>query len=149
MDTQCLASLPDEIILVIFNFIKKITDKRQFLKTCSKYNNLTKELFEISENNSKLNLYGKTISEYSMEKFTLELCCDGYFNMIPKKYFNERNGVIIGLLVIYGKLELLKFAINNGCRFDYDTCILAAENGHLDVIKWAFRCYKMGEKKWV
>ncbi len=47
---QGLASLPNELIITIFNFIRKITDKRQFLKTCKLHNNLLKGLImEMSE----------------------------------------------------------------------------------------------------
>ena len=37
---QGLASLPNELILLIFDNILLITDKRQFLKTCTMYNKI-------------------------------------------------------------------------------------------------------------
>ena len=36
-----------------------------------------------------------------------------------------------------GHLEVLKWARENGCPWDEDTCVYAAENGHLEVLKWA------------
>ena len=39
-----METLPHEIVLEIFNNIQKITDKRQFLRTCKTYNNITKQL---------------------------------------------------------------------------------------------------------
>ena len=44
-------SLPNELILIIFNNISKITDKRQFAKVTNKYNIITKESFKLTENN--------------------------------------------------------------------------------------------------
>jgi len=36
-----------------------------------------------------------------------------------------------------GHLEVLKWARENGCPWDEDTCAGAAEGGHLEVLKWA------------
>ena len=36
-----------------------------------------------------------------------------------------------------GHLEFLKWAKSNGCDFYLDTCAYAAKNGHLKVLKWA------------
>ena len=36
-----------------------------------------------------------------------------------------------------GHLELLKWAIENGCQWNAMTCARAAENGHLEVLQWA------------
>ncbi len=150
---QELASLPNELIIIIFNFIEKITDKRQFLKTCKLYNNLTKELIKNAENkfienyrrhgNGVVNIYYNLYilyhqrNIYCMEKFTLELCYDSYFDMIPKLYFNKNNRQLVTLLVRYGKLDLLKFAIKNGCLLHRNTWEIADFYGHLDILKWA------------
>ncbi len=134
---QELTSLPNELIIVIFNFIEKITDKRQFLKTCKLYNNLTKELFKnYLDNYFSINECIWNNKSYCIENFTLELCNDSYFNMIPTRYFNKRNSNLIPLLIKYGQLELLKFAIRNGCVLHNDTCNVAAHYGQLDVLKW-------------
>ena len=34
-------------------------------------------------------------------------------------------------------LEVLKWARDNGCEWDSDTCTYVARNGHLEVLKWA------------
>ncbi len=162
--SQGLAILPDELILLIFDNILKITDKRQFLKTCKKYNNLTKDNFLQYENNYSIVPFCK-IHYYCVEKFTLELCYDGYFDLIPDYYIIENNRVIVeaaltfngikileiikkkGSPVIYdkvcfvaattGNLELLKWGKDNGFMVDINICNIAASNGHLDVVKWA------------
>ena len=36
-----------------------------------------------------------------------------------------------------GHLEMLKWARENGCPWDEDTCANAAKGGHLEVLKWA------------
>ena len=37
-----------------------------------------------------------------------------------------------------GHLECLKYAHENGCRWDKRTCSNAAENGHLECLKYAY-----------
>ena len=37
----------------------------------------------------------------------------------------------------YGHLECLKYLHENNCPWDKDTCKYAAENGHLDCLKYA------------
>ncbi len=44
-------SLPFDVIPIIFNFIKLIQTKRQFMKTCKAYYNLTKKPIEIENRN--------------------------------------------------------------------------------------------------
>jgi phosphoserine aminotransferase len=36
-----------------------------------------------------------------------------------------------------GNLEVLKWARENGCEWESNTCSCAAWNGHLEVLKWA------------
>jgi len=36
-----------------------------------------------------------------------------------------------------GHLEVLKWARENGCPWDEETCAYAAKGGHLEVLKWA------------
>jgi hypothetical protein len=36
-----------------------------------------------------------------------------------------------------GNLEMLKWAHNNGCAWDKDTCLDAAQHDHLAVLQWA------------
>ncbi len=151
---QGLASLPNELVITIFNFIKKITDKRQFLKTCKLHNILLKGLiakmseseldyFKINfydvEYDEKMSYYHTYIQkrDYCVERFMMELCYDSYFDMIPHSYITENinNSVIIKLLIKYGKLELLQYAINDE-SLSFPICKLAAESGQLNILKW-------------
>ncbi len=135
MDTlpQGLASLPNEIILIIFDNIPKITDRRQFLKTCVLYNKITKHDFLQFEKNYKT-LYGR-MEKYCMEKFMVELCHDSYFDMIPISYITNKNSELIYALTVYNCLPLLKVAKENGCGLLLVPCF-AISYGHLEILEW-------------
>ena len=49
------------------------------------------------------------------------------------------NGICIHVLnaALNGHLEVLKWARENGCEWNSNTCANAALNGHLEVLKWA------------
>ncbi len=94
-------TLPNEIIILIFELISKITDKRHFLRTCILYNNITKVSmyeYEIPD------FYGKL--KYSVQKFTLELFHDGYFGLIPKCYITPTNISLVKCLTYYDNVPL-------------------------------------------
>ena len=152
-------NIPNDLIPYIFFNIPKISDKRLFLRTCKRINYITKQLMIQTENNFIIEYFGK-ISKYSVEKFTLELCNDSYFHLIPETYLYPNNKIIVQALATYGNVELLQKAFNNGCVLDdsqiihdsiyvekysissiKNTCALAAQNGHLNVIKF---CLKNG-----
>lgn len=151
---KMLTTLPNEMIINLFKFIKLITDKRQFAKTCHKFNFITKNLINKSEEDFLLSHkndmieHGITrilqepcyysdfkINEYCVEKFTLELCNDLYFGLIPKSYLNVNNKILMAALASHGQIDLLKIAINNGCLIVDIMSAHAARCGHLDVIE--------------
>ncbi len=156
---QGLASLPNELIIIIFNFIQKITDKRQFLKTCVLYNKLTKQSIINAENNNATEYFNKFgyyinfnskivydcalatfvlqyITKYCVEKFTLELCYDEYFDRIPLLYFKVKNTMLIKAFCAFNNIEMLEKAKHNSCKADINVCSHGAYSGHLDVVKW-------------
>jgi hypothetical protein len=108
-------NLPLEIIFVIVTYIQKITDKRQFTQTCNTYNNLTNPLIKTQELSIKFE-YFIYPTNYCIEKFTLELCNDSYFDRITECYLCPDNKIIINVLTAYGQIDLLKIAMNNGCE---------------------------------
>jgi len=121
--------VPFDIIYTIFNNIYKFTDKRQFVRTCTKINNYCKNMI-------KLNIeHFDKIEEHCIEKFTLELCHDAYFDKIPISYINPNNKIIIKALAYYNCTELLEIAKNNGCNIN-DGIDYALIKGNLDVVKW-------------
>ncbi len=130
-----METLPNEIILEIFYHISKITDKRQFLKTCILYNNLTKKSMDNFEFNY-INLPHFEL-EYpnTVENFTLELCHDSYFNLIPEHYMTKSNLNLISCLSYYNCLPLLKIAKEKGCGLD-DVIMYGSYGGHINIIKW-------------
>ena len=124
--------IPLDVIRLIIELLP-ITDKRQFTRTCSTYHKITQKLLQIAENNFKVKHFDRKY--FGVEKFTLELCNDKYFDKIPISYFNEKNEVIMPLLALNGQLELLKFGISKSCPFNHYQ-EFAAINGHLEIIKW-------------
>ncbi len=129
-------SLPNDLILVIIDLLDKITDKRRFSKTCKFYNRIIKKLIGCEEKNFRVK-YKISIFHYCKEKFTLELCHDGYFCDIPRRYFNNNNRVLMELLTIYGNLNKLKYAMKRKCILPIAICEIAAQYGHLNIIIWA------------
>ncbi len=137
---QGLASLPNELVLIIFDNILLITNKRQFLRTCVLYNKITTQSMKNFENNYKIKHFDKT-NAYCMEKFTMELCHDLYFDMIPKSYFVKKNKIIVKALTAFLQMDnenikLLQLVKDSSCdlsHFSYH----AAFFGNLDVLKWA------------
>ncbi len=179
--------LPNELILVIFDNIEKITDKRQYLKTCKLYNHITKKSILSAEDNNAILYFNKFnyyidyhvkmdnknellqfvwqyIYTYCVEKFTLELCYDNYFESIPQSYYSN-NTMIVKALCAYNHVEMLcydknickydickyyickygayhgfidviQYGIDHGCKIDWEVCENAAYNGHIDIIKW-------------
>ncbi len=129
-----MLNMPNEIICLIFDNIPTITDKRQFIKTCKFYNIITKKIMKYYEDNFTVKYFTK-IDLYCVEKFTLELCYDKYFNMIPLSYINPNNKILIKALASFNCIELLQIAKNNGCAL-HSVCAWAAWFGHFDIVKW-------------
>lgn len=141
--------IPNDLIHIIFNYIQKISDKRLFTQSCKRINYITKKQMIQSENDFDVEHFNK-INKYCMEKFTLELCHDKYFHLIPMSYLNPKNTIIVSALAAFGNIDMLKFAINNGCKFDIsghqyfimnnssvtNTCALAALNGHINIMEF-------------
>ncbi len=100
-------TLPNDMIILIFETILKITDKRQFLRTCVMYNKLTEKSFSQYEDNYKIKDFNK-INKYCVEKFTLELCHDEYFDMIPIFYINPKNTIIMDALASFYNIPYLE-----------------------------------------
>jgi hypothetical protein len=115
-----LVSIPTDLALYIASFLK-ITDKRRLTRTCRSLDFLVRKLIKLQEETLKIKNFIYS-PEYKVEKFTLELCNDGYFSSIPQSYLQPTNSIIIKAVIIYGQLDLLHIAISNGCEFQ--------KNGH-------------------
>ncbi len=128
-------TLPNELIVLIFEYISKITDKRQFLRTCSKYNILTKQSMRNYEDNNPIKGFPE-LDKNSVEKFMIELCHDKYFDMIPKCYIISNYNILLKALSAFGGIKLLQGFMELGYDLSL-VCEHAANNGALDVLKWA------------
>ena len=51
--------------------------------------------------------------------------------------FEKHKIFICEIAAEYGHLEVLKWARQNGCPWDEMTCSFAADGGYLEVLKWA------------
>jgi hypothetical protein len=135
--------LPDELALLIFAFIAKVSDKRSFSRTCKRYNKLTKQLVKDRQNEYYGKLYVSCVfvNEHNIHNgnfllgHTWELCTDGYFDRIPEYYYNKNNFVLCRGLIFSGNVNLLQKAIDLGCELNWLTCIEAATHGFLDIVK--------------
>ncbi|ATZ80151.1 ankyrin repeat domain-containing protein [Bodo saltans virus] len=108
------------------------------------------EFFELVEfNDEKIKrLFNKFIDfaiKKTRNKFTF---CDSYKNengelynfyknMSLKTCFNNHDKCDGCYAAINGHLECLKYAHENGCPWDSNTCLQAAGNGHLECLKYA------------
>ncbi len=134
--------IPNDVIPIIFNYITKITDKRQFVRTCVNYNIVTKPLLQAYESIYSIKSFGK-INDYCMEKFTLELCNNSYFDMIPISYMNTSNSVIIRAMIKYGNVKLLQNIINIACGLNiniFDVIVEKGYEGELEELRG--NCYR-------
>ncbi len=151
--------LPNEIILIVFGYIQKVTDKRQFLRTCILYNKITKQSL-VNFENDMYNIYfhklydahrdvlipfnfdgvfkqfKHTINKLCPEKFMIELSHDGYPDLINKSCLNVVDNVLLIIIFAsYGNVELLEYVINE----DTETKLISsygARNGHISVIEF-------------
>jgi hypothetical protein len=133
--------IPNELALVIFDYIEKITDKRSFSRTCKLYNDLTKEkVIQCAHSYLKHNSITENILIFGkdhLSRYTTELCVDGYFDNIPNHYYRKKNTLLCKRLILSNNVTLLQRAVDSGCTLYWDTCAEAAKYGYLDVIKFA------------
>ncbi len=107
--------LPEDVILEIYNHVLLITDKRIFRRTTKKYNKLTEKLFIEYENNYSIPGFEEII-ENSLKKFTLELCHDGYYNLIPMRDLD--NEIFVKAYTYFHKIRLLELCKSEGYNYD-------------------------------
>ncbi len=141
-----MQTLPIEIIEQIVSYIPNITDKRQLTQTCKLCNAITYQIIQNQE--SKIKIKGFIYpTEKCVEKFTLELCNDAYFNMIPISYLTPKNNVIVKALTVYNQMELLKIALSNNCKllvenrkkdekYNDNSCLHAIISGNIEMLKF-------------
>lgn len=154
-----MEGLFSELILLIFDSILLITDKRRFLRTSKVFNLLLKSRFIEYESNYEIDDFYK-ITEYGKEKFTLELCHDGY--SIPDHYIVKSNTILAHAAAYFNHVDLLDKVISitsdlrficsmsalggaqdalikareRNCPWDENVCEAAAQNDHLSILKW-------------
>jgi hypothetical protein len=139
-------TLVNDILLIIFNYILKITDKRSFLRVCKTINILTKNDIKIAEKQFN-NKYSNIYEDNCPEKFIVELYYDGYVKINEneyKKLMSKRSIYLRGtklsryvkMIVAANNNELLELAICNGYRIGWDPSIIdfAVLLGRIDIL---------------
>ena len=136
---------PSELILIVFGFVEKITDKRTFSRTCKRVYELTKKLVVEAESEyfyypiGSYTKYSGTYVKWTdnlMARHTWTLCKDGYFDMIPEHYYCKGNELLCKGLILSGNVNLLIKALDCCGALNYETCLEAAKYGYLDIIEW-------------
>ncbi len=89
-----MQTLPPELINIIATYINKITDKRQFARTCETYNNSMKQLIQKQELIIKIK-YSEYPINYCKAKFMFELLNDSHINKNPNYYLTKGDNFFI------------------------------------------------------
>ena len=75
-----------------------------------------------------------------VKKIFYKLAADGNLYLIKtfvKLGFKIKHKNILQNAALYGHLEILKWARENGCEWDQQVCSYAASIGHFEILKWA------------
>ena len=113
--------------------------KNIYIELFKKFKNCSPaSIREFSVLNKNLNKLVKEIyPEIYKEKFYIlilksddEKLCNKYWHLFDKSKICKKSAK-------YGALNCLKYAKENNCPWDKDTCTYAAEYGHLDCLKYA------------
>ena len=118
-----ITDLPIELIWYILNYIESY---RMFFElSCKDFLIISKREQNIVNNKQKRVNYIRVI----VENNHLELL--KYIIMFYQMHPN-----IIKIAAKKGHLEIIKWARQNGCPWDSDTCTYAVQSGNLEIIKW-------------
>ena len=92
---------------------------------------ILKYVFENKDNLNKieLNLYPKEDYYYNKKKLS--------FGDILNFLIKTKKNKIMNILAKIGYLHCLRYAHENGCPWNYNTCVYAAKEGHLECLKYA------------
>jgi hypothetical protein len=134
----------NELIFDLFNLIimqlNCITDIRNLSRVCSFYKELLKSTIieretEYVQKYSKFN-FSEHLKFYSIEKFTIEIILDEYYNLLPTHYFNKDNQIISSILAFKGNIEMFKFAKSRKCLMTKYSLSCAGYSGNIELIKF-------------
>jgi hypothetical protein len=129
-----------ELFNIICDNILCITDIRNLSRVCINYDKVCKKRVNELENFYKKKYDGLLFTVYlikpCVEKYTVEIILDNYYNLLSEIYYNKNNKVICNMLAFVGNLELLKIAYSKLCPITSTIFNCAAYNGHVDVLEW-------------
>ena len=116
-----------------------IDNTRLFTSNPKLYRNLIKMI-----NNPKLfekiyNIYGK----HHIKQIMIEAIIEGKMKIVKWAWHHEEkhswNSYLCKKAAENGHLEVLKWLRGAGCNWDSHTCAYAALNGHVEILKWAYK----------
>lgn len=70
----------------------------------------------------------------ALERTVLGRVCKTTADIVRGSVLSKQ--LVCGRAARYGHLDVLKWAVDNGCQLERDICDLAVRGGHLDVLKW-------------
>src|SRR5438045_743190 len=142
--------VPDIINHIFYSL--PITDKRNFIRTCKTFYNLSRFMAQIEKEFQKM--INDTKFFFSMNftgfynplyKYTIELIYDNYYHLIPNKYIISENRIMYQYKKIYyriglnGNLRMIKLFNQKNRISDMNSSYVikgAAIGGHLNILKW-------------
>ncbi len=129
--------LPTDLLEKVINNILFITDIRKLTQTCVLFNKLCKPYINKLEvkymKNNKSYTFSKYLNNYCIEKFTIEITLDGYYELLDKKFYRKKNKIICSMLAFCGQEKLLCGAISKKCNYDEYT-LMCSIFANTDVI---------------
>src|SRR5579863_5409443 len=102
--------------LIHYTYIGAITDVRTLSRVNTSYYvffvNRIGELKDIYWKKYRSLSFSYELEKTSILKFTIELILDGYYHLIPDRYYNPDNVIMCPMLAFAGNLEKLLFAVD-------------------------------------
>jgi hypothetical protein len=151
-------SLPNELIKVTSEFLIKITDNRNFARSCILFNLLLKERIKMMQNKYMYSYFERIINyntplEFDTINYSLaELCYDKYFHLVSNSHLDKHNLEIVKILSFYGTVDLLKYVTGEnlndfGEMHDLNFCCRASISNNSDLLKYAINqnCVPYGQ----
>ncbi len=137
----------NDVLILILNYIPKITDKRTFSRTCKTIHNAIRKHIKIAILHFN-EQYGY-IYENCPERFIIEQYYDGYIKIDENVYRElmtvksirmqgEKLSLYVKMIIASNNIELFQLALKNGYRIGFDPTIIdfAIIVGQLDILKY-------------
>jgi len=130
-----------ELTYKICSDIVRITDLRNLARVSTEFNKICTKCIPKLEDSYKQKypnlIFTKYLDKITIEKYTIEIILDEYYDQLPEKYYNKDNTIICVMLSFKERFDLLKYAQSKSCPITNDIIKCAAYVGRIDMIQWA------------